>query len=344
MISHLKGDILKSEAEGIVNTVNCVGVMGGGLALQFKKAYPDNADFYEKACARGEVKPGQVLVYATGRLIPPLYIFNFPTKRHWRGRSRIEDIEVGLTSLAKEVKALNLRSVAIPPLGSGLGHLDWNLVLPLIANAANRMEGVKVQIYHPFQGTIVQPAGRADDPPAMTSVRAALMTAVNKYLAALMDTECTVLEVHKLAYFLQESGEQMRLRFVQAPHGPYGENLPYLLKAMNRHFIDIDPNALNTPGTALHILPGAVEDSKEFMVRNPATSRRVLRVLNLAAGFETPFGLELLASVHWVMKRMRQKTLDGITSHLYRWSPGKSQFSIPQIELAVQRLQSQHWV
>jgi O-acetyl-ADP-ribose deacetylase (regulator of RNase III) len=104
MIKFVKGDILQAEAEALVNTVNCVGVMGRGIALQFKKAFPENFKAYVKACRRGEVQPGNMFVYDTGKLIYPRYIINFPTKRHWRGKSRIEDIEAGLISLVKEIR------------------------------------------------------------------------------------------------------------------------------------------------------------------------------------------------------------------------------------------------
>src|ERR1035438_6237373 len=128
MIEFRSGDILKDESDALVNTVNCVGVMGRGIALQFKDAYPDNFKVYEAACKRGEVQPGRMLVFETGKLTPPRFIINFPTKRHWRGRSRIEDIENGLGALVKEIRARGIRSIAIPPLGSGLGGLDWNSV------------------------------------------------------------------------------------------------------------------------------------------------------------------------------------------------------------------------
>ena len=121
MIQYTQGDILQAEVEALVNTVNCVGVMGRGIALLFKKALPDNFKAYAAACKRGEVLPGRMFVFETGRLIQPYYIINFPTKRHWRGKSRIEDIESGLAALVKEIQLRNIRSIAIPPLGSGLG-------------------------------------------------------------------------------------------------------------------------------------------------------------------------------------------------------------------------------
>src|SRR5689334_18183630 len=135
MIDYHTGDILKDDSEALVNTVNCVGVMGRGIALQFKNAFPENFAEYAAACKRGNVKPGKMLVHQTGKLTGPRYIINFPTKRHWRGKSRIQDIENGLTDLIAVLREKRVRSVAIPPLGSGLGGLDWADVRPLIEMA-----------------------------------------------------------------------------------------------------------------------------------------------------------------------------------------------------------------
>ena len=132
------GDILAEDAEALVNTVNCVGVMGRGIALQFKKAFPDNFKAYKAACARDEVQPGKMFIFEVGKLTNPRYIINFPTKRHWRGKSRIQDIELGLDALADEISSRNIHSIAIPPLGSGLGGLSWAEVRPLIEEKLRR--------------------------------------------------------------------------------------------------------------------------------------------------------------------------------------------------------------
>ena len=124
MIEFRTGDILSEEADALVNTVNCVGVMGRGIALQFKRAFPENFRAYAARCKRNEMQPGRVFVFETGQVLPPRYIINFPTKRHWRGKSRMEDIEAGLRSLADEIRSRGIRSIAVPPLGSGLGGLN----------------------------------------------------------------------------------------------------------------------------------------------------------------------------------------------------------------------------
>src|SRR5271169_1518288 len=143
MIEFASGDILQADVEALVNTVNCVGIMGRGIALQFKNAFPGNFKAYEAACAREEVQPGKMFVFETEALTNPKYIINFPTKRHWRGKSRIEDIEAGLTALGAEIRTRGIQSVAIPPLGCGLGGLDWEEVRPRIEAAFRDLPDVR---------------------------------------------------------------------------------------------------------------------------------------------------------------------------------------------------------
>ena len=149
MIRYTKGNILEAEAEALVNTVNCVGIMGRGIALQFKESFPENFKAYAAACARGAVEPGRMFMFDTGELTLPRYIINFPTKRHWRGKSRVEDIESGLVALVGEIRLRGIRSIAIPPLGSGLGGLDWADVRPRIEAALGYLTGVRVLVYEP---------------------------------------------------------------------------------------------------------------------------------------------------------------------------------------------------
>ena len=149
MITYKTGDILTEAAEALVNTVNCVGVMGRGVALQFKRAFPENFKAYAVRCKRDEMRPGHMFVFETGAIVPPRYIINFPTKRHWRGKSRLDDIESGLRSLAGEIRSRGIRSIAIPPLGSGLGGLHWPSVRRRMEEALGGLDGVEIVIFEP---------------------------------------------------------------------------------------------------------------------------------------------------------------------------------------------------
>ena len=150
MIKYKSGDILKAQVEALINTVNCVGVMGRGIALQFKKAYPENFKEYASACKKHKVVPGRMFVHKTGKLTSPRFIINFPTKRHWRGKSSMEDIEAGLGALVETIREYDIKSIAIPALGSGLGGLNWDEVKPRIESVMNELENISVIIYEPL--------------------------------------------------------------------------------------------------------------------------------------------------------------------------------------------------
>lgn len=343
VIEYTQGNILQADAEALVNTVNCVGVMGRGVALQFKAAYPANFKAYAAACKRGEVQPGSMFVFETEQLAPG-WIINFPTKRHWRGKSRIEDIEAGMGALVREIRARDIRSVAIPPLGSGLGGLDWGTVRPVIETALADIPGVRVILHEPGGGPEETRANRSKAVPKMTAGRAALVGLIRRYLAGMMDTSISLLEIHKLMYFLQASGEPLKLRYAKAPYGPYAENLRHVLQAIDGHLIAGYTAGGDAPAEQLTLVPGAIDDADAFLAAHPATSERFDRVTSLVAGFETPFGLELLATAHWVATNEQAPTNQAIVDSFYEWNPGKAQFTPEQIRLAVDRLRSGGWL
>lgn len=338
MIEYKAGDILKEDAEALVNTVNCVGIMGRGIALQFKKAFPENFKAYEKACKEEEVQPGRMFVYETGNFINPRYIINFPTKRHWRGKSRIEDVESGLDALVDVVRQKKIRSIAIPPLGSGLGGLNWSDVKPRIESTMNALTDVRITIFEPKGAPTTEKMAHNRDIPKMTPGRAALVELIHLYLMGLLDPFITLLEVHKLLYFLQEAGEPLRLNFKKAPYGPYAENLHHLLNVVEGYFISGYSDGGDAPDKQLNLVPGAIEDAKEFLQDKVETLARFNRVVNLVEGFESSFGLELLSSVHWVMKNEPVNSVADVVEYTYSWSDRKRQFSPRQIAIAVEAL------
>ncbi len=344
MIQFTSGDILKCEAEALVNTVNCVGVMGRGIALQFKNAYPDNFKAYAAACQRGEMQPGRMFVYATGRMMPPRFIINFPTKRHWRGKSRIDDIESGLADLVEIIQSEGIRSIAIPPLGSGLGGLDWREVRQRIERALRTLSDVRVLVFEPIGAPPSDTMAHVRDVPKMTAGRAALVELIQRYLAGLLDPFVTLLEVHKLMYFMQEAGEPLRLKYVKAPYGPYAENLRHVLNAVEGHLIAGYADGGDTPDKPLALVPGAVEEASEFLAQHAESRARFERVTRLVEGFESSDGLELLATVHWVMTREGIDSLDEVADRIHAWNPRKQRFTLRQIGIAADRLATQGWV
>lgn len=341
MIEFTKGDILRADVEAIVNTVNCVGVMGRGIALQFKKAWPENFAAYEVACKSEQVQPGKMFIYSTGQLANPRFIINFPTKRHWRGASRIEDIESGLEALVQDIQRLGIKTIAIPPLGAGLGGLDWELVREKIQAAMAELPDINVLIYEPKGAPENDRMAHQTRPPKMTAGRAVLVELVYRYLNGLLDPFITLLEVHKLLYFMQEAGEPLRLEFKKAHYGPYAENLRHVLNAIEGHLIVGYADGGDAPDKTLQLVPGAVEEARAFLQQHPDTQQRFERVSRLVEGFESPFGLELLATVQWLKKSEHISTLDELVAATYAWNSRKRQFTPRQIEVAA-RVLEQH--
>ena len=344
MIQYTTGDILRDESEALVNTVNCVGVMGRGIALQFKKAWPENFKAYATACKREEVQPGRMFVFETGRLTPPRYIINFPTKRHWRGKSRIEDIEAGLVALAEIVRERGISSIALPPLGSGLGGLKWHDVRGRIASALGKLPEVQVRVYEPIGAPESDQMRPSRDVPQMTAGRAALVGLMQRYLQGLLDPSISLLEVHKLMYFMQEAGERLKLKYVQASYGPYAENLRHVLNAVEGHLVAGYADGGDTPDKPLTLVPGAVQEASEYLEAHSETRERFNRVTALVSGFESPFGMELLSTVHWMLKDDEPpRSMKELVERTYAWNSRKRAFSPRQIGIAVDVLTAQGW-
>ena len=344
MIEYKTGDILAEEAEALVNTVNCVGVMGRGIALQFKRAFPENFKAYATQCKRNEMRPGRVFVFETGDVLFPHYIINFPTKRHWRGKSRMEDIESGLVSLVEEIRSHGIRSIAIPPLGSGLGGLNWPAVRRMLQKTLEQLDCVRVVIFEPGGGPADERANPSSDVPEMTSGRAALVGLMDRYLRGLLDPFVTLLEAHKLMYFMQAAGEPLRLRFVEGPFGPYAENLRHVLSAIEGHLVSGYADGGDAPDKELELVAGALEDAHTFLQNRTDTQARFERVSDLVEGFESPFGLELLSTVHWIASEEKGRTMEEVVKRTYAWDKRKAQFSPRQIKLAMNVLSEKNWI
>ena len=321
MIILKKGNLLDDEAEALVNTVNCVGVMGKGIALQFKQAYPEMFSDYEKACRRGEVRPGKMYVVETGMLLNPKYIINFPTKRHWKSRSRMEDIEIGLVDLVDVVKTLQIRSIALPPLGCGNGGLRWEEVRPKIEEAFAPLEDVIVHLYEPVGSPRPEQMKIRTNRPKMTRARALLLLLMNDY--SLPGYRLSLLEVQKLAYFLQEVGEPLRLRFEKGMYGPYADSVNHVLLRMNGHFLT---GVGDRSGRAeIRVWPHAFKEAEAFLNGDQEAKDHLERVRVIIRGFETPYGLELLSTVHWVVKENPngKDDIDAIVDAIGRWNERK---------------------
>ncbi|MCF3651351.1 type II toxin-antitoxin system antitoxin DNA ADP-ribosyl glycohydrolase DarG [Synoicihabitans lomoniglobus] len=348
MIKPAQGNLLAAEAEALVNTVNTEGVMGKGIALQFKQAYPEMNRAYQKACAAGEVRLGEMHVHDLGGLIGgPRWIINFPTKGHWRSRSRLADVESGLLDLKAKVSALSIRSIAVPPLGCGNGGLDWNQVRPLIEATFADLPDVHVQLFAPTGAPEAAAMPIRTKRPKMTIGQAALVALMDRYLKGLLDPFVSLLEVHKLMYFLKAAGEPMpRLPFTANRYGPYAKDLRHGLVRMEGHLTRGFGEGTDNPRLPLELLPGAVEAADAFLADRSETKTRMEAVAQLIEGYEDPYGMELLSSVHWVMQHesgARESAQKAITA-VHDWNDRKKHLLKPDhLEKAWVRLKTNRW-
>jgi len=338
------GDLLRQEnVDAIVNTVNCVGVMGKGIALQFKNKWPVNFAAYKAACDAGQVHTGRMFVFDCGGLVKPHYIINFPTKKDWRGKSKIEFIRDGLVDLVAQVKRLNIQSIAIPPLGCGNGGLDWSEVRPLIEAAFMDLESVNVHLFSPDGAPDPKTMEVRTSRPKMTAGRAAILKVLDTYRA--LGYGLSRIEAQKLGYFLQAAGEQLKLSFAKHQYGPYSDELRHALERMDGHFIrglgdgvveaEIEPE------------PQALSEAAEFarVQRNVDLDARVQRVADLIEGFQSPYGMELLATVHWVATHGEAGSLQSVVAGVQSWNDRKRRLMKPEhIEAAWNRLHNQQWL
>jgi O-acetyl-ADP-ribose deacetylase (regulator of RNase III) len=344
LIESRTGDLLATDAEALVNTVNCVGHMGRGVALQFKKSWPANFHAYAAACQRQEVRPGRMFVFQTGQLTNPRFIINFPTKRHWRGKSRLEDIDSGLVALVAEIRARGISSIALPPLGAGLGGLAWEEVKPRIERALGDLPGVRVILFEPRGEPAAVVRAQPGKAPPMTTGRAALIKLMEQYLGGLMDPYVTLLEVHKLMYFMQAAGEPLRLNFTKGYYGPYAENLRHVLNAIEGHYVAGYGAGGDDPDKPLELLPGAVALATACLDGQAASLARFDRVARLVDGFESPSAMELLATVHWIMVREAPSDLEDLVAAVHAWGENKRRFGAAQVRLAAGVLREQGWI
>jgi len=348
MIQIARGNLLNAEVDALVNTVNCDGYMGKGIALQFKQAFPANFKAYEAACAHGEMVPGRMFIHDNGGLVNPRWIINFPTKRHWRNKSRIEDIASGLSALVADVQRLGIRSIAVPPLGCGLGGLNWADVRPMIEQAFAPLTDVTVHLYEPNGAPPAKSMPVGTERPNMTPARALFVKLMDAYSA--LDYSRTLLEVQKLAYFLQAAGQPLRLKYVPHIYGPYADNLNKVLEVMEGHFVRGYGDS-QKPDAEIELLPGAVDEANAFLSDDAEARSRLARVAELIEGFETPYGMELLATVHWVAHHASPgsaapaRDVDQAISAVHSWNARKRQMFQPDhVRVAWHHLTDAGWI
>lgn len=300
------GNLLEADVHALVNTVNTVGVMGKGIALQFKKAFPANFKAYANACKRSEVELGSMFVFDNGQITSPRFVVNFPTKGHWRSKSKIIDVERGLDDLVEVIRERGIESIALPPLGCGNGGLDWTVVEPIIRNRLAEVP-VKVLLFVPTGAPVASKMVDLTVRPPLTPGKAALISILDRYSRIALDA--SIVEVQKLMYFLQEAGEPLKLQYGKGRYGPYADNLRHVLIRLEGHFLQGFGDGSQTVKKAepIVLLPKAAEEAQSAIdeMESDGLALRIDRTIKLAAGFESAYGMELLASVHWCATRQK---------------------------------------
>ncbi len=328
MITYLQGNLLTAPAEALVNTVNTVGVMGKGIALMFKEAFPENFHAYHQACLQKEVRVGRMFVTENHALSGPRWLINFPTKQHWRQPSQLAWIVEGLDDLRRVIEEKQIRSVALPPLGCGNGGLDWNEVRPHIERALRSLESVDVMVFEPtpqYQN-VSKPTGVSK----LTPARALVAEMVRRYWV--LGIDCTYLEVQKLCWFLERIMQRMGvedpldLRFTADRYGPYSDRLRHLLDGLDGSYLHCDKRLSDAGPTDTIWFDESRRGYVDLYLRQPAHSA-LLSVLDQTAdlidGFESPLGMELLATVDWLIEREGcVATVPAVRDGLSRWPAG----------------------
>lgn len=341
MVRIVQGNLLEARVEALVNTVNTVGVMGKGIALQFRRAFDENYKAYVQAARRGQLQIGRMFVYDYGLLAkPPRYIINFPTKEHWRSASRLEYIRLGLQDLVRVIEEYQIRSIALPALGCSNGGLRWEEVRPLIVQALEGLEGVEVLLYEPYVGAAL-PLKASHRRPGLTVARAALLKLMSIY--EVYGNRLGRLEAQKLAYFLQVAGvQEFKLGFQAAQFGPYAEPLNKLLLALDGHYLGGYGD--RSRRSHMYVQPGVLEAIDDYLGQFPQVNQHIERVTQLIAGFESPYGMELLATLHWLATHEGLNDFDAAYQRLQDWNPHKASFEREEARLAWTRLVEQGWV
>ena len=346
MTEVVRGDLFDADVEALVNPVHCAGLMKRGLCRQFKTRFPENFDRYESACDADALAPGDVLVHDQGGLFGdaqrPRYILNVATKDHWRDASRPANIRAGMAAVVNEVQARSISSLAVPALGCGGGGLDWPTVRPLLTDPLRLLDDVRVLVYAPRSADV----GTADESgatvPEMTRGRALLLTTLDAYASP--DDTLSPHAAHNLAYLLQGTGEALHLQFEPGQYGLRAPGLTAVLRHIDGHFIEgVDPDHQDAP---IRLRPDALEEADRTVREAPGAATRRRRVEQLIEDIDTPDGLELLATVGWIVRHNPQarRRPEAAVRAVQDWSRRKAErFASEHIGAMWTRLRRHGW-
>lgn len=323
-MKYITGNLLEANVEALVNTVNTVGVMGKGIALQFKERFPVNYKIYAAACKKGEVKTGKMLVVRELTMEGERIIINFPTKTEWFMKSKYEYIEEGLKDLVKIIEEYSIKSIAIPPLGCGNGGLKWITIKSLMEKYLSQLQDVDIFIYEPNEEVkkILQQEQVKKDI-ELKPGRAMLLYALFQYEK--YGEVASVFAANKLAYFLQKSGESLRLQFVPYTYGPYAQAVEKVLYSMNGKYLSGMEQMNAKAFEPLVLNYEKFDEVKEFINKNISSEQKIrldnlFRIIN---GFESTLSLEILASIDFLLTEDPSLSTEDLLVKIQSWNERK---------------------
>lgn len=320
MIIYKKGNILESEADALVNTVNTQGVMGKGIALQFKNAFPSNYKIYQDICRNGNFQIGDLLIVEENGLISgKKTIINFPTKTSWRKPSEYSYIEKGLDKLVQVIEEKKINSIAIPPLGSGNGGLNWEIVKKMIEDKMSHLP-IDVFIYEP-NSQIKEKL--KEERVQLTDARAMLLFMLYKLVAN--GEFVSEFSSEKICYFLQRFGakEHFKLEYKPNFYGPYSGKVKYVINYLNGSYIMGYSSMDKKPFETLDLVSDGFEKVESYILSKPELVKIVNRTESFLDGFYSEFALELLSTVDYISLNKDTFDLEIIKSELESWSERK---------------------
>ena len=344
MIKFVKGDLLSAPVEALVNTVNTVGVMGKGIALQFKERFPGNYAAYRNACRHGEVVVGKMFVSEERSMIDGVnkIIINFPTKKHWRSPSQLEYVEEGLVDLSRIIAAKNIKNIAIPPLGCGNGGLDWSVVKKMIETTLGVLDDVEILVYEPNES--VKEILKAQDckPVELTDAKAMLLYAMFYYES--MGETISLFAANKLAYFYQRLGAKdfNRLRFEPYHYGPYCPGVSHLVHALGGQYLKGAEQMTEKAFEPLELQYDKLDQVSRHVKGLPVDKLQCVKnLIRLIKGFESALAIEVLASVDYVRKNHDEITLADTIQAVRQWNKRKHDlFKDEYMVIAYNRLEA----
>ena len=322
----IKGNLLNAETQAIVNTVNTVGVMGKGIALQFKERFPQNFLAYKAACKNNLVQTGKMFVFTESDLRGEKIIVNFPTKEEWYRKSQYNWIEEGLKDLVNVIEERNIKSISIPPLGCGNGGLKWDKIKELMSQYLGNLIDVEVYIYEP-NSKIKEILQKENSKKIvnLTPARAMLLFALFKYEK--FGEYSTVFTANKLAYFLQESGENLKLKFEPYTYGPYAQAVEKVLYALNGKYLKGLEQMNAKPFEPLELNYSRFKEVEDYISNNLSEKQkdRLSGLFQAIEGFESTLSLEVLSSVHYITTNNPKIGKDEIVTKIKGWNKRKSE-------------------